>query len=47
MCVLEDTMDGTENGTLEVQGLQTVLFDTEAQVEGQRVLAPLQRSSLS
>lgn len=33
--------------TLEVEGVHSVLFDIEAQVEGQRVLTLLQRSSLS
>jgi hypothetical protein len=33
--------------TLEVEGFQMVLFDIEAQVERQRVLTPLQCSSLS
>lgn len=47
VCVLEGGVDRTEDCTLEVRGLQIVLFDIEAQVEGQRVLAPLQRSSLS
>lgn len=41
MWVLEGRVDRTENCTLEVEGLQIVLFDVEAQVEGQRVLAPL------
>ena len=40
-------VDRPEDCTLEVERLQIVLFDTEAQVEGQRVLAPLQCSSLS
>ena len=46
VCVLEGSVDRTKDCTLEVQGLQMVLFDVEAQVEGQRVLAPLQCSSL-
>ena len=35
-----------EDFTLEVEGVQVVLFDIEAQVEGQWVLTPLQGSSL-
>ena len=46
MCVLEGYVGGTEDYTLEVEGLQIVLFDIEAQVEGQRVLALLQCCSL-
>lgn len=45
--VLEGRVDRTEDCTLEVESLQIVLFDIEAQVEGQRVLALLQCSSLS
>lgn len=45
--VLEGEVDRTEDCTLEVEGPQIVLFDIEAQVEGQGVLAPLQCSSLS
>lgn len=47
MCVLEGRVYRTEDYTLEVESLQIVLFDIEAQVEGQRVLALLQCSSLS
>ena len=35
-----------EDFTLEVEGIQIVLFNVEAQVEGQWVLTPLQGSSL-
>lgn len=45
--VLEGRVDRTEDCTLEVESLQIVLFDIETQVEGQRVLALLQCSSLS
>lgn len=47
VCMWEGGVGRTEDCTLEVESLQVVLFDIEAQVEGQRVLALRQCSSLS